>query len=85
MATTFYGPWYVALGKVNSHFSQRFLISGSANADGVYPVAFGTSLVLSVQGATWRIEMQYFPFDEDATWQKSEMRAMEECFCPAKV
>lgn len=74
MATTFFGPWYVVLGLVNSHFSQRFLISGSDNADGIYPVAFGNALVLSVQGAKWQIEMQYFPFDPGASWRPSDVR-----------
>ena len=67
MATKFYGPWYVVLGLVNSHFSQRFLISGSDNADGIYPVRYGNTLVLSVQGSEWQIEMQYFPFDPGAS------------------
>jgi len=74
MATTFYGPWYVVLGVVNSHFSQRFLISGSDNADGVYPVQFGNRLTLSVQGTKWQIEMQYFPFGAGASWQPSDVR-----------
>lgn len=74
MPTTFYGPWYVVLGQVNSHTSQRFLISGSDNADGIYPVAFGNVLVLSVQGAKWQIEMQYWPFDQGASWRPSDVR-----------
>ena len=74
MATLFYGPWHVVLGHVNSHFSQRLVISGSSSADGVYPVAFGAPLVLMVDGPRWQIEMQYFPFDEDATWQPSDVR-----------
>ncbi|MGB7069967.1 MAG: hypothetical protein WBD22_10785 [Pyrinomonadaceae bacterium] len=74
MATTFYGPWHVVLGLVNSHFSQRFIISGSDNSDGIYPVAFGNTLVLAIQGGKWQIEVQYFPFDPGSTWQPSDVR-----------
>jgi hypothetical protein len=74
MATTFYGPWYVVLGQVAGHFSQRFVITGSDNADGVYPVRFGAGLVLAVQGSKWQIEMQYFPFDPGASWRPSTVR-----------
>jgi hypothetical protein len=74
MATIFYGPWHVVVGRVNSHFSHRLVISGSSNVDGFYPVAYGSPLVLTVQGARWQIEMQYFPFEEAATWQPSDVR-----------
>jgi hypothetical protein len=73
MATKFYGPWYVVLGLVNGHFSQRLLITGSDNADGIYSVRFGNGLVLSVQGSEWQIEMQYFPFDPSASWRPSQV------------
>jgi hypothetical protein len=69
MATTFYGPWYVVLSLADLDFAKRFVISGSENADGIYPVAFGNTLVLSVQGAKWQIEIQYIsPFDP-AGWE----------------
>ena len=62
MATTFYGPWHVVLGRVNAEFSQqRFVISGSDNADGIYPVTHGNTLVLLVQGAEWRIRLEIIP------------------------
>jgi len=63
MATTFYGPWYVVLGRVHFQFrQQRFRISGSDNADGIYPVTFGNTLVLPVLGAKWQIQMEGVPF-----------------------
>lgn len=63
MATTFYGPWYVVLGRVHFQFrQQRFRISGSDNADGIYPVTLGNTLVLPVLGAKWQIHMEGVPF-----------------------
>jgi hypothetical protein len=75
MAETFFGPWYLVLGLVNSHFSQSFTISGSQNADGRYDVAFGDPLEFAVQGEEWRLQMEYFPFDPDATWRPSDVRS----------
>jgi hypothetical protein len=78
MATTFYGPWYVVLGRVHSQFrQQRFIISGSDNADGIYPVTFGNALVLSVQGTQWQIQMEIIPLAiilEGVPWEPSLVR-----------
>ena len=72
MSTTFYGPWYVVLSRADFRFAKRFVISGSRNADGVYPVALGNTLVLLVEGARWEIEIQHIsPFDSSVGWQPS--------------
>lgn len=74
MPTTFFGPWTIDVRHVQSHFSQRFVISGSDVSDGAYAVAFGRPLTLEVAGRSWRLAMQHFPFDENATWQDSDAR-----------
>ena len=66
MSTTFYGPWVVVLGlnQFDVDLPKRFVISGSENADGIYPVAFGNALVMLVEGAKWQLEIQHIsPFD----------------------
>ena len=74
MATTFYGPWHVVLGLVNFHFSKRFIISKSDNADGIYPVVNGNAIMLSIQGGEWQIQIENLPFDPGASWQPSIVR-----------
>lgn len=74
MAETFFGPWHIVLGLVNSHFSQSFTISGSENADGRYHVAFGDQLAFPVQGKEWAIQIEWLPFGPDASWQPSDVR-----------
>lgn len=71
MATTFYGPWYVVLSLPNRRFAKRFVISGSDNADGIYPVNSDNPLVLSVEGAKWQIEIQYISIFIPAGWESA--------------
>jgi hypothetical protein len=74
MASTLYGLWRIDVRHVNSHFSQRLTISGSDGSDGDYPVTFGAPLSVQVAGDAWQLSMQYFPFDEGATWQNSAVK-----------
>ena len=74
MPSTLYGPWRIDVRHVNSHFSQRLVISGSDASDGEYRVAFGEPLSLQVVGDSWQLAMQYFPFDVGATWQDSNYK-----------
>lgn len=66
MALTLYGPWAIAVvfGKTNS--GERFTISGSASADGVYdkrPLSVGIGSVPStVSGDAWDITFEFSPF-----------------------
>ena len=74
MAETFYGPWQIVLVRVNSHVAQRFVISGSDNADGPYHVAFGEPLTVQVQGQAWQLGTQFFPFEPAVDWQPGAVR-----------
>jgi hypothetical protein len=57
MAETFHGPWSVAVIGKSSNLAQRFVISGSDNADGGYPGEVGTSI--GVTGDTWSISLEW--------------------------
>jgi hypothetical protein len=74
MPETFFGPWRVVVGMVNSHYSQSFTVAGSDNADDRYPVAFGEQLNLVVRGTEWTLQVEWFPFGEGATYQPSDVR-----------
>ena len=74
MPPTLFGPWTIDVRHVQSHFSQRFVISGSDVPDGPSAVSFGRPLRLELAGSSWRLAMQHFPFDEVATWQDSDVR-----------
>ncbi|MGB9928261.1 MAG: hypothetical protein ACPK85_07615 [Methanosarcina sp.] len=74
MAETFFGPWRIVVTFVNSHFLQSFTIFGSENADGRYNVSFGNPLELTVQGEKWEIQIEWFPFAPDASFQPSAVR-----------
>jgi hypothetical protein len=59
---TLYGPWRIEVVEVRDHplipRSQRFMVEGSDNADGVYRVTVGDTLAVS--GAKWHIRMEWF-------------------------
>jgi hypothetical protein len=66
VAVTLYGPWSldVVFGQTNS--DERFTITGSDLADGVYdkrPLSVGIGTVPgTVSGAAWSIDFEYSPF-----------------------
>jgi hypothetical protein len=66
VALTLYGPWAleVVFGKTNS--GERFTISGSASADGIYdkrPLSVGIgSVPATVSSAAWNIMFEFSPF-----------------------
>lgn len=74
MAEKFFGPWQIIVGLVNSHFLQSFTIAGSENADSRYHVVFGDPMEIAVQGKEWSIQIEWFPFAPDATYQSSDVR-----------
>ena len=73
MTETFYGPWRIVLTNANSHFAQRMVITGSDDADGAYPIAFGQPLDVAASGARWQLETQFFPFGGPA-WEPGDIR-----------
>ena len=78
MAENFYGPWKVILDHGDPYFPQRFMISGSDNADGRYEVSFGQPMDVQVTGASWSITFEIQPFPPtggDAWDQRSVQRA----------
>lgn len=68
MAQKFYGPWQLTLaaGDPEPTVFQRFVISGSENADGSHSPLLGGPLELPVSGAEWTVELQTY---EDEAWQ----------------
>jgi hypothetical protein len=66
VAVTLYGPWSLAVvfGQTNS--GERFTITGSDSADGVYdkrPLSVGIGTVPgTVSGAAWSIKFEFSPF-----------------------
>jgi hypothetical protein len=62
MAETFYGSWRVNLGEVDLFFRQRFVITGSENADGRHYVQAGGPVDIQVNGDVWSIDMEIEPF-----------------------
>ena len=74
MTETFYGPWKITVTHVQSHFAQRFEIRRSQGADGTYSVAFGVPLEVIADGPEWELEMQFFPFEEGASWEPTAVR-----------
>ena len=74
MAETFFGPWQITIGQVNSHFLQSFTIVGSEDTDGRYHLAFGDRTEIIAQGEAWTIQIEWFPFAADANYQPSDVR-----------
>src|SRR2546422_786141 len=55
---SFYGPWNVRLNHVDPYFRQRFIISGSDQADGRYEVSSGGVVNLEVTGSAWFVSLE---------------------------
>jgi hypothetical protein len=58
----FYGPWEITVNDVDHDFQQRFVISGSDNADGRYTFPFRHFVNLVVTGTAWSISFEFVPF-----------------------
>jgi len=73
MAITMQGNWTVSVKSKTAAFQQRFVIQGSANADGTYVGDVSTAPV-NVVGAQWTISIQHLPTGKGATWKPSAER-----------
>lgn len=79
--TVFYGPWRVKVVDVEPSLPQRFVVKGSAGADGYYPVSAGQIFEIRVDGARWEIfiEQRSYITDVGAThplpdsWQSTDV------------
>jgi hypothetical protein len=59
MTQRFSGPWTISVKTVAPYPDRRYEITGSNNADGVYPVPFlAAHPPLEVQGEDWTLEIQ---------------------------
>ena len=73
MAETFFGTWKLHGTSGQSQFFERFVVSRSDAADGVYELADdGTPIDLAVRGSEWTIQFQarlesteWFSYDPD--------------------
>jgi len=66
VAETLYGTWWLEVVFGETHSGERFTITGSDSADGVYDkrplsVGIGTTPGL-VSGAAWTIKFEFSPF-----------------------
>jgi hypothetical protein len=57
MKEVFYGPWSIRVDQKESNLDQRFLISGSDNADGGYAGVVGFSI--GVTGKEWTLTAEW--------------------------
>jgi hypothetical protein len=66
------GRWRVTAVQRQAAFDQRFVIAGSANADGIYPGVVGTSVVVAGNGQQpWALTIQH---NAGSGWANSELR-----------
>jgi hypothetical protein len=72
MSKVFYGPWNLTVLSKDAWFDQRFVITGSDNADGVYPAVPGTGPGL-VTGDEWTVSCEWND-NTSSGWQPSDMR-----------
>jgi hypothetical protein len=75
MAQTFYGPWAVQVVSLETAFAQRFVISGSANADNAYFAT--TGFQVDVSGEAWTLQLEWND-NVGSGWQPSDVRRSEE-------
>lgn len=75
MTQTFYGPWSVEVVSRDAAFGERFVISGSANADGAYNATPGVSV--QVSGDTWTLDLEWND-NAGSGWQPSDVRKSAE-------
>jgi hypothetical protein len=66
---TFYGAWRIEVTGRDAVFDERFVITGSDNADGAYPGVIGEAV--SVAGAEWILTMEWR--DGGGPWQGSRL------------
>lgn len=72
MGEVLYGPWNVTVLSKEAWFDQRFIITGSVNADGVYPGIPGTGPGL-VTGDEWTVSFEWND-NTSSGWQPSDVR-----------
>jgi hypothetical protein len=75
MTQTFFGPWTVQVVSVDAAFSERFVIAGSANADGAHDAAPGARV--QVSGDAWTLELEWND-NIGSGWQPSDVRKAAE-------
>jgi hypothetical protein len=72
MTQTFHGTWSIQVSEIHAGFAQRFIISGSAGSDGIYPGVVGT-LLPQVSGSQWTVRMEWND-NVSSGWQPSDVR-----------
>jgi hypothetical protein len=72
MTESFYGPWSVTVLSKEAFFDQRFIVTGSANADGIYPGVPGTGPG-PVTGTVWTIACEWND-NAGSGWQPSGVK-----------
>lgn len=71
MAETFYGTWLIDVVGKNAAFNERYVVSGSDRADGVYAADIGSPR-LQVSGARWTLEFEWND-NLSSGWQQSRV------------
>ncbi len=72
MTEIFYGTWSIRVSVIRAGYAQRFIISGSAGSDGVYPGIVGSTLP-QVTGSQWTVTMEWND-NAGSGWLPSEVR-----------
>jgi hypothetical protein len=63
--TQFFGPWRLVLDSADPVPQQSFVIADSDNADGRHLAFYDQPLDFAVQGADWRIKIEYSISDQE--------------------
>lgn len=85
MAETFFGPWRVVFERHNLYYRERFVISGSDNADGEYEGYLGIPVVpidITVSGAEWTIDLQLVGGPALPEWQSFDVVRVTQFVAP---
>lgn len=72
MAEIFYGTWLIDVVGKDAWYSQRYVISGSDRADGIYAADLTTPRLL-VSGKEWSLTMEWND-NASSGWQVSRTR-----------
>jgi hypothetical protein len=75
MTQRFYGPWSVEVISRDADYGERFVIGGSANADGAYDGTPGVSV--QVSGDAWTLDLEWND-NVGSGWQPSDVRKSAE-------
>jgi hypothetical protein len=75
MTQTFFGQWSVEVVSLDAAFGERFLIGGSANADGAYDGTPGVRI--QVSGDAWTLDLEWND-NAGSGWQPSDVRKTAE-------